>query len=103
MVQTSLDSLRRHMPSMLLESSVILCQHVPILSYLSSGHQVKSAMHSACSNDMNERQELAVQRGLQRAFSMVQGPPGTGKTSFLVQCVAALVSASRQRKRGRLG
>lgn len=67
---------------------------------LVSIEEVKSAMHSACSNDMNERQELAVQRGLQRAFSMVQGPPGTGKTSFLVQCVAALVSASRQRKRG---
>ena len=51
---------------------------------------------------MNERQELALQRGLQRPFSMVQGPPGTGKTSFLVQCVAALLSASREGKKGRL-
>ena len=34
---------------------------------------------------------------------MVQGPPGTGKTSFLVECVAALLSVSRQLKKGRLG
>ena len=92
MVQTS------NIRQSLLESFSTVCQHLP-----NSGLQVKSAMHSACSNDMNERQELAVTRGLQRPFSMVQGPPGTGKASVLVQCVAALVSASRQRKRGRLG
>ncbi|CAK9046040.1 Regulator of nonsense transcripts 1 (Up-frameshift suppressor 1 homolog), partial [Durusdinium trenchii] len=63
------------------------------------GNAVSRAMCSACSRaTLNEKQTLAVQRGLQRPFSMVQGPPGTGKTSFLVQFVAALLSAPRRRQ-----
>eukprot|EP00434_Breviolum_minutum_P034003 symbB.v1.2.030092.t2/scaffold3348.1/size58710/2 len=46
---------------------------------------------------LNEKQQLAVQRGLQKPFSMVQGPPGTGKTSFLVQFVVSAMSAPRER------
>ena len=63
--------------------------------------KVKCAMQSACASKLNEKQTVAIQRALQRPFSMVQGPPGTGKTSMLVQCVAALLSASRQRWKGR--
>ncbi|CAK9045986.1 Regulator of nonsense transcripts 1 (Up-frameshift suppressor 1 homolog) [Durusdinium trenchii] len=67
------------------------------------GNAVSRAMCSACSRaTLNEKQTLAVQRGLQRPFSMVQGPPGTGKTSFLVQFVAALLSAPRRRQGGRI-
>jgi len=62
--------------------------------------EVKCAMQSACASKLNEKQTVAIQRALQRPFSMVQGPPGTGKTSMLVQCVAALLSASRQRWKG---
>ena len=46
---------------------------------------------------LNEKQQLAVQRGLQKPFSMVQGPPGTGKTSFLVRFVVSAMSAPRER------
>ncbi|CAJ1337770.1 unnamed protein product [Effrenium voratum] len=46
---------------------------------------------------LNEKQRLAVKRGLQRPFSMVQGPPGTGKTSFLVNLITAMLSLDTQR------
>ena len=59
------------------------------------------AMQSACDAKLNEMQTLAIQRALQRTFSMVQGPPGTGKTSMLVQCVDTLLSAPRPWKKGR--
>eukprot|EP00930_Biecheleria_cincta_P034384 TRINITY_DN23773_c0_g1_i1.p1 TRINITY_DN23773_c0_g1~~TRINITY_DN23773_c0_g1_i1.p1 ORF type:complete len:3127 (+),score=463.32 TRINITY_DN23773_c0_g1_i1:92-9382(+) len=41
---------------------------------------------------LNEMQIKAVERGLQRPFSLVQGPPGTGKTTFLVRLITALLS-----------
>ncbi|CAL1147463.1 unnamed protein product [Cladocopium goreaui] len=65
--------------------------------------EVTHAMHSTSKSKLNGKQTLAIQRALQRPFSMVQGPPGTGKTSMLVQCVAALLTASRPRwKDGRI-
>ena len=66
-------------------------------------HQVKVAMRSGCGTKLNEKQTLAIQRALQRPFSMVQGPPGTGKTSMLVECVASLLSAPRMRNKGSCG
>ncbi|CAE7563539.1 unnamed protein product, partial [Symbiodinium necroappetens] len=42
---------------------------------------------------LNDKQLLALKRGLQMPFTMVQGPPGTGKTSLLQQLIVAAVSA----------
>eukprot|EP00439_Symbiodinium_sp_Y106_P047197 s1753_g6.t1 len=54
-------------------------------------------------SNLNERQTAALQRGLQRPFSMVQGPPGTGKTSFLVQFIVAALSVRSAWARPDLG
>ncbi|OLQ15466.1 Regulator of nonsense transcripts 1-like [Symbiodinium microadriaticum] len=48
---------------------------------------------------LNEKQSMALKRGLQRPFSMVQGPPGTGKTSLLVQYVVIALSTMRRNER----
>ena len=41
---------------------------------------------------LNDKQLLALKRGLQQPFTMVQGPPGTGKTSLLERFIVAAVS-----------
>ena len=48
---------------------------------------------------LNEKQSMALKRGLQRPFSMVQGPPGTGKTSLLVQYVVVALSTMHRHER----
>lgn len=64
---------------------------------LATREQVEQVVHKPCFKVnagivMNEQQTVALQRGLQRPFSMVQGPPGTGKTSFLVSLIARTLS-----------
>ncbi|CAE7236167.1 unnamed protein product [Symbiodinium sp. CCMP2592] len=65
-------------------------------------NQVNSALQQpeySRKEGLNEKQSMALKRGLQRPFSMVQGPPGTGKTSLLVQYVVVALSTMHRQER----